>query len=203
MPRPPPLNLINIPKVERQQPLPQKHDYARLLGFRILPDDAKSNLAHIIALMAASKGVVQGHTAQRVAAELERCAKRLRREQKTGRPDMRVRRLLADPRFGLDVDSFNHLQPFTSASTATLLAAVEARQREVAEMSRINPLWGALVLAAGIARELFLHYATGIVRNQPSACWDFILAMLDDAGFPTEALHDHPERLTSRRGPLR
>jgi hypothetical protein len=191
MPRPSPLNLISIPKIERQQPLPQKHNYARLLGFPILPDDATSNLAHTIALMAATKDVVPGHTAQRVAAELKRCAKRLRREQQTGRQDERVRRLLADPHFGLDIESFNLLQPLTAAPAAKLLAAVEARQREVAQMSRINPQWGALVTAAAVARELFLHYATGSVRNQQGACWQFILAMLDDAGFPTEALHDH------------
>lgn len=204
MPRePPPLNLIDVPKVERQQPLLEKHNYARLLGFFALSADLKSNLAHIIALMAATKGVVKGHTAKRVAAGLKRCAKRLRREQKTGRPDAQVRRLLSDERFGLDIESFIRLQPLTRASTATLLAAVEARQQEVARLSRINPQWGNLVTAAALARELFLHCATDTVRNKPGACWDFILAMLDDAGFPTEALHEHPERLTSLLGPLR
>jgi hypothetical protein len=203
MPRPSPLNLISIPKIEQQQPLPQKHNYARLLGFLTLPDDVKSNLAHIIALMVATKDVVPGHTAQRVAAELKRCAKKLRREQQTGRPDARIRRLLADPHFGLDIESFNLLQPLTAAPTAKLLAAVEARQRQVAQMRRINPQWGALVTAAAVARDLFLHYATGSVRNQPGACWRFVLGMLDDAAFPIEALHEHPERLTSLLGPLR
>jgi hypothetical protein len=114
---PPPLNLISIPKIEQQQPLPQKYNYACLLGFLTLPDDVKSNVAHIIAIMVATKDVVQGHTAQRVAAELKRCAKKLRREQQTGRPDARVRRLLADPHFGLDMESFDLLQPLTAAPT--------------------------------------------------------------------------------------
>lgn len=199
MPRPSPLSLIRVPKINPNQPLPRKHDYAHLLGFRVLPKAVSDELAHIIPLLRATQGLVRGHTPKRVAAELKRCKRKLRGEQRNGHPDKHLRRMLSDPHWGLDFESFERLAPLAAAPTSELLAAVEARHREVERLPRINPQWGTLVSAAAVAQALFRILAQD-VRDQPGACWHFVLAMLDDAGFPTEGLHQHPERLTSLLG---
>jgi hypothetical protein len=55
---------------------------------------------------------------------------------------------------------------------------------------------GVLATAAAAAQELFTLLAQDSVRDQPGARRRFALAILDDTGFPTEGLHQHPERLT-------
>jgi hypothetical protein len=171
------------------------HDFAGLLGFSRLTDDIESELAHVFALMRATPCVVTGLTRQRVAAELKRCAKKLRREQITGRPDSRVRRLLADPSFGLGTETFLGLVPLTAAPTSELLAAVEAHRLELGRLPRVSPQRQALESAAGAALCLFLACAADSVRNEPGAWWRFVLAALDATGFPTVKLYEHPESL--------
>jgi hypothetical protein len=195
MPRPSPLRLISIPQIEREQPLPQKHDYAGLLGFSRLLNGAAAELRHVIALMGATPSVVAGLTRQREAEELKRCAKNLRREQRTGCPNTHVRRLLADPRFGLGTETFLRLSSLTAAPTSELLAAVEACRREVERLPRINPQRQARESAGGSALWFFLVYAADSIRDEPGAWWRFVLAALDEAGFPTEKLYQHPESL--------
>jgi hypothetical protein len=190
MPRPPPLKLISIPQIERRQVLSQKHDYAGSLGFSRLPDNIAGELAHWIALARVTPSFVKGLTRQRVTAELKRCAKKLRR----GR-DMEVRQKLTNPAFGFDTRTFLRLQPLLAAPTAQLLAAIEARQRDVERLPRIDPQREALESAGGVATWFFMVYATDSVRDESAAWWRFVLYFLDDAGFPTEMLYQHPESL--------
>jgi len=190
MPRPPPLEPITIPQVEREQPLPRKHDYAGLLGFSRLRDNIARELAHCIALARTSRSIVVGLTRQRVADELKRCAKKLRR-----RPNMGVRQKLANPALGLDTETFLRLKPLMAAPTDELLAAIEARAQEVALEKQVDPQRQALESAGGAATLLFMDYAADCVRDEPAVWWQFVLAFLADATFPTEMLHQHPESL--------
>jgi hypothetical protein len=190
MPRPPPLRIISIPQIERRQTLPQTHDYAGLLGFSRLPDNIARELAHCIALSRRSRSIVVGLTRQRVADELKRCAKKLRR-----RPNMQVCQKLANPAFGLDTETFLLLEPLAAAPTDKLLAAIEARQQAVARLPQVDPQREALESAGGAATWLFMLYAADSVRDEPTIWWRFVLAFLDDAEFPTEMLCQHPESL--------
>lgn len=193
--RPPPLRLIEIPQIERRQPLPQSHDWAGLLGFSKLSDGVARELADVVALMRTTPSLVVGLTRQREAAELKRCAKKLRRERRTGRPNIDIRLRLADPRLGFRTETFARLGPLTAAPTPELLAAVEARRREVEREPRINPQTEARKSAGGGALWFFLVHAAESVRDEPRAWWCFVLAALDEAGFPTEKLYEHPESL--------
>jgi hypothetical protein len=195
MPRPPPLTLISIPQVERRQPLPQKHDHAGLLGFSKLPANVAGELAHNIALARVTRSAVKGLTRQREVAELKRCAKKLRREQRIGRPDTHLRQLLTNPRLGLRTETIERLAPLTAAPTSVLLAAVEACRRDVERLPRVNPQREARESAGATAVWIFLVRAADDVRNEPGAWWPFVLAFLDDASFPTEKLYQHPENL--------
>jgi hypothetical protein len=195
MPRPAPLRLIGIPQVERGQRLSQTHDFAGLLGFATFPDGVADELARVFALMRKTSSVVVGLTRKRQAGELKRCAKKLRREQRTGRLNIKIRQLLADARLGLDTESFLHLEPLTAAPTAELLAAVEACQRKLERLPPINPQRQARESAGGAALWFFLVYAADNVRDEPGAWWRFVLAALDANGFPTVKLYEHPESL--------
>jgi hypothetical protein len=195
MPRPSPLGLINIPQIEREQPLSQMHDFAGLLGFSGLSKDVVKNLAHCIALARETLSAVAGLTRQRISAELKRCAKKLRREQQTGQANTELRRLLADERLGLDTESFSRLAPLWAAPASELLAAVEARQREVDRLPRVSPQRQALESASCVALWFFQVYAADTIRDEPDAWWHFVRAFLDAAGFPTEMLYQHPESL--------
>jgi len=194
MPRTPPLTLIRVPPVERQQPLSQKHNHAGLLGFSKLPQNVADELGHCIALAQVTSSAVKGLTRHREAAELKRCAKKLRREQ-PGRPNMHLRRKLANPYFGWRTDTIMRLAPLANAPTSELLAAVEACQREVEQLPPVNPQREARESAGATALWLFLNRAADDVRNEPGAWWRFVLAFLDDAWFPTEKLYQHPEDL--------
>lgn len=195
MPRPAPLRLISIPQVEREQRLSQLHDFAGLLGFATFPDGVAGELAHIFALMRETSSVVVGLTRKRQAAELKRCAKKLRREQRTGRLNMGIRQLLADPRLRLDTETFLRREPLTAAPTSQLLAAVEACQRKLERQPRIDSQRQARESAGGAALWFFLVYAADRVCDEPGAWWRFVLAALDANGFPTAKLYEHPEDL--------
>jgi hypothetical protein len=194
MPRPAPLKLISIPQIGQQQVLPQKHDYAGLLGHPRLPDHIARELAHNIALARVTPALVVGLTLRREAAELKRCAKKLRH----GR-DMEVRQKLANPAFGFSTETLLHLQPLIAAPSAELLAGVEACQREaerkVKRRPQADPQRQALESAGGAATVFFLAFAEDSVRDEPAIWWRFVLAFLDDAEFPTEMLYQHPESL--------
>jgi hypothetical protein len=194
MPRPSPLTLIDIPQVEPKQPLSQMHDFASLLGLSKLPDEVARELAHCIAQARETPALVAGLTRQRQAAELKRIAKKLRRER-PGHPEIKVRQLLADPRFGFDTEIFSRLAPLASAPTAVLLAEVEACRREIAGLPRLSPQRGAGTSAGGTAVWFFLTYAAAEAVSDPNAWWQFVLAFLDTASFPTEKLYQHPEDL--------
>jgi hypothetical protein len=195
MPRPPPLGLINVPQIARGQPLSQAHDFAGLLGFSKFPDGVAEELAHSIALARATPAAVTGLTRKRIAAELKRYAKKLRQELLTGQHNAYLRRQLAEARFGWGIESFPHLAALAAAPTAKLLAAVEQRQREINELPQVSPQRQALESAGGIALWLFVVYAADSIRDVPGAWWDFVLAFLDAAEFPTEKLRQHPESL--------
>jgi hypothetical protein len=145
-------------------------------------------------LARATSPLVVGLTLRRVAAELKRYAKKLRR----GR-DMEVRQKLANPAFGFDTETFLRLKPLIAAPTAELLAAVEVRQREIEReieaLPQADPQRQALVSAGVVATWLFLVHAEDNVRDKPAIWWRFVLAFLDDAKFPTDMLHEHPESL--------
>ena len=195
MPRPPPLRLISIPQVEREQRMSRLHDFAGLLGFATFPDGVAGELAHVFALMRETPSVVVGLRRKRQAAGLKHCAKKLRREQRTGRLNMGLRQLLADPRLGLDTETFLRLAPLTASPTSQLLAAVETCQRRLERQPRINPQRQARESAAGTALWFFLLCAADSVRDAPGAWWRFVLAALDANGFPTVKLYEHPEDL--------
>jgi len=136
MPRPPPLRLISIPQVEREQRLSRLHDFAGLLGFATFPDGVAGELAHVFALMRETPSVVVGLRRKRQAAGLKHCAKKLRREQRTGRLNMGLRQLLADPRLGLDTETFLRLAPLTASPTSQLLAADQSATASPGERCR-------------------------------------------------------------------
>jgi hypothetical protein len=192
MPRPPPLEPITIPQVERRQQLSrkQKRDYAGLLGFSRLTDDIAAELAHWIACARTTRSIVVGLTRQRVVDELKRCAKKLRRG-----PNMRVRQKLANPALGLDTETFLRLKPLMAAPTDELLAAIEARAQELELEKQVDPQRQALESAGGTATWLFMSYAADNVRDEPAVWWRFVLAFLNDATFPTGMLYPHPESL--------
>jgi hypothetical protein len=195
MPRPAPLKPTNIPQVERKQRLSQLHDFAGLLGFATLPDDVADELAHTFALMRVSLPLVAGLTRKRCAAELKRCAKGLRREQRTGRLNVALRERLADPRLGFDTDTFLRLEPLTAAPTSELLAAVETHRLELTRLPQVSPQRQARESAGGVALWFFMVFAADGVRDEPGAWWRFVLAALDATGFPTVKLYEHPESL--------
>jgi hypothetical protein len=196
MPREPPeLTLISIPQIERGRPLSQMHDWAGLLGFSKLANEDAEELAHFIALAEAGQDSVEGLTPRRIAATFKRFAKKLRWEQITGQTNASVRQRLANPRLGLDIDSFLLLAPLAGAPASQLLAAIETRQRELERMLRRSPQRDALESAGGAAVLFFLVHGADNVRDEPGAWWRFVLAFLDGAGFPTEKLRQHPESL--------
>jgi hypothetical protein len=191
MPRQPPeLTLISIPRIERGKSLSQMYDFAGLLGFSKLRDDVAGELSHIIALAEAGADAVEGLTPRKRAATFKRYAKKLRREQMTGRSNSSVRLLLSDPRLGLDTETFLLLEPLAAAPVTELLAAVEARQRDLDRQSRTSPQREALVSAGGAAVWFFLVHAGDNVRDEPGAWWRFVLAVFAVLGadkFKTEA----------------
>jgi hypothetical protein len=196
MPREPPeLTLVSIPQIERGRPLSQMHDWPGLLGFSRLENEVAEELAHFIGFTEAAPAAVEGLTPRRTAATFKRFAKKLRWEQITGQTNTSVRQRLANPRLGLDIDSFLRLAPLAGAPASQLLAAIETRQRELEQMPRRSPQRDALESAGGAAVWFFLVHAATSVRDEPGAWWKFALAMLDAAGFPTEKLHQHPESL--------
>ena len=196
MPREPPeLTLISIPQIERGRPLSQMHDWAGLLGFSKLANEDAEELAHFIGLAEAAPDAVKGLTPRRTAATLRRFAKKLRWEQITGQTNTSVRQKLANPSLGLDINSFLLLAPLAGAPAAQLLAAIEARQRELERLPRRSPQRDALESAGGAAVWFFLVHAADSVRDEPGGWWRFVVAFLDVAGFPTEKLHQHPESL--------
>jgi hypothetical protein len=194
MPRPPPLTLIDIPQVERNQPLSQMHDWAGLLGFSKLSDEIAKDIAHAMALARETPAVVAGLTLRRQADQLKRFGKALRRER-PGHSEFKVRQLLADPRFGFDTKIFLRLLPLVGAPTAVLLAEVEACRREIADLPRLSPQRGARMSAGGAAVWIFLNYASAEAIADSSAWWQFVLAFLDACDFPTDKLYQHPEDL--------
>jgi hypothetical protein len=172
------------------------YDWAGLFGFSKLPDGPLSgDLTHSIELAKATPAAVAGLTWPRRAKELKRWEKKLRREQRTGRRDMNLRRLIATPQLGLDSETFHRLAPLANAPTDVLLAAVETRRRELERLPRISPQRAAIEGAGGVAVCLFLIYAADSFCEEPGAWWRFVLAFLDAAGFPTEKLRQHPESL--------
>ena len=201
MPRPPPLGLISIPKIERKQPLSQMRDWAALLGFSKLANEVAEELAHAIALARVTSPfndtptIVAGLTRRRRIAGLKCFAKKLHREQQTGVRNEYLRRLMADPRLGLDTVTFLHLEPLTAAPASELLAAVETRMRELERERDFDAQHEALESAGGAALWFFLVCAADGVRDEMAAWWRFVLAFLRTAGFPTEGLYQHPERL--------
>jgi hypothetical protein len=210
MPRTPPLKPISIPQVAREQRLSQLHDFADLLGFKTFPDGVADELARVFAVMRETTSAVVGLTRKRQAAELKRYAKKLRREQQTGRRNIKIRQQLADAHLhltifksapevgapcGLDIETLVRLGPLTAAPTAELLAAVEACQRRLEQLPRINPQRQARESAGGAALWAFLVYATDSKREEQGAWWRFVLDALDATGFPTAKLYEHPEDL--------
>jgi hypothetical protein len=191
----PELTLIRIPTIARKQPLSQMHDWAGLLGFSRLPNEDAENLAHFIALARVTPSAVVGLTRRRWIAQLKRWAKKLRHEQRTGVRNEYLRRLMADPSLGLNTMTFFRLAPLAAAPASELLAAVETRRRELELEPDTDPQHDSLISAGGVALLFFLVYAATSVRDEPGACWLFVLAFLDAAAFPTEGLYQHPERL--------
>jgi hypothetical protein len=191
----PELTLIDIPQIKRKKPLSQMYDWAALLGFSRLENEHAEELSHVIALAEAGPRVVAGLGRKRTAATLKRFAKKLRREQLTGRPNLDVRRLFAEERLGLDTDTFLRLAPLAGAPGSQLLAAIETRHGELERLPRRSPQRDALESAGGAAVLFFLVRAGDNVRDEPGAWWKFVLAVLAAAGFPTEKLHQHPESL--------
>jgi hypothetical protein len=194
MPRPPPLTLVDIPQVDRNQPLSQMYDWAGLLGLASLPDEAAREMALAIALAREALARVLGLTLRRQADQLKRFGKALRRER-PGHPEIKVRQLLATPNFGWDVEIYERLAPLAGAPTAVLAAEVESCRRHLIGMREVDPQFRALVSAGGVATTFFLTYAADDISNKPDAWWKFVLAFLDTADFKTEALREHPERL--------
>jgi hypothetical protein len=196
MPRQLPLDEpIAIPQIERGRQALRRDDFPELLGFSGFPDGVASELANLVATMRPTSSVVVSLTRQREALDLKRIAKKLRREQQTGRPNIELRQRLANPHVGWRTETFMRLAPLAAVPTADLLAAVEARRREVERLPRVNPQTEARESAAGAALFFFLVYAAPNVRDEPGAWWRFVLAALDEAGFPTAKLYQHPERL--------
>ena len=106
-----------------------------------------------------------------------------------------MRQRLANPRLGLDIDSFLLLAPLAGAPAPQLLAAIETVQQKLERQPRTSPQREALESAGGAAVWFFLNRAGDNVRDEPGAWWKFVLAFLDAAKFETEALYQHPERL--------
>jgi hypothetical protein len=208
MPRNRPLKPRIIPQIERPQALSQlspseRDDFARLLGFSKLADNVASELLHFIVLAKATRPAVAGLTRQSRAAELKRWEKKLRKEQQTGRPNVRLRQLIADPRLGLDIETFLELAPLVAAPSSQLLAAVEACRRKIAGLPRVNPQSEARLSAGGVAVWFFLLFSADDVRDEAGAWWRFVLAFLEAAAFPTVKLHQHAETLRPQLDTLR
>jgi hypothetical protein len=157
---PPELTLIDIPQIKRGKPLSQMHDWAALLGFSRLENDVAEELSHDIALAEAGPDVVAGLGRKRTAATLKCYAKKLRREQITGHPNTSVRQRLANPRLGLDTETFQRLAPLAGAPASQLLAAIETRQKELETQPRKSPQREVLKSAGGAA-VLFFWFAPG------------------------------------------
>jgi hypothetical protein len=191
----PELTLITVPKIAREQPLSQMHDWAGLLGFSKLANEDAEDLAHFVALARVTPSAVVGLTRRRGIAQLKRWAKKLRHEQRTGVRNEYLRRLMTDPSLGLDTVTFLRLAPLVAAPASELAAAVETRTRELELEPDTDPQHEALVSAGGVALLFFLVCAANSVRDEPGAWWRFALAFLDAAGLPTDGLYQHPERL--------
>jgi hypothetical protein len=161
----------------------------------MLANEDAEDLVHFIALARVTPSAVVGLTRRRWIAQLKRWAKKLRHEQRTGVRNEYLRRLMADPSLGLDTVTFFRLAPLATAPASELADAIEARIRELELEPDADPQHDALVSAGGVALLFFLVYAATTVRDEPGACWRFVLAFLDAAAFPTEGLYQHPERL--------
>jgi hypothetical protein len=198
MPRKSPLKPKNIPQIERKQALSQlsqteRDAFAGLLGFSKLADNVTGELAHCIALAKTMTQAVAGLTRQSRVAELKRWEKKLRKEQQTGRPNARLRQLIANPRLGLDTETFLRLAPLASAPSSQLLAAVEACRGEIERLPRVSPQREARESAGGVAVWFFLIYSADNIRDEAGAWWRFVLAFLKAGGLPTVKLHQIPK----------
>jgi hypothetical protein len=137
-----------------------------------------------------------------MSAELARIAKEQRRIQRTRRRRDGILDPLTDPRFGLDVESFDKLDP--DAPIPVLLEAIEARLGELAALpSPFDPQHELRVFYSEFALDVvWSRYANPQVRGDSAHQWRFLLEMLEAAGEGTEGLHQHPERLKRRLRPL-
>jgi hypothetical protein len=200
MPRKSPLKPRIIPQINQSQALSQLNQlpmdvFADLLGFSKLADNVTAQLADFIARAKTTTSAVTGLTRQARVAELKRWEKKLRKDQQTGRPNPRLRQLIANPRIGLDTETFVQLAPLAATPSSQLLAAVEACRREIERLPRVNPQREARQSAGGAAVWFFLIYSADSIRDEPGAWWRFVLVFLKAAGLPTVKLEQHPETL--------
>jgi hypothetical protein len=174
--------------------------FAKLLGLDALPDACVDGIAFLIAAHQASRKLVKGHTAARVAAALHRTEGRLKR----GHNGLEMRREITDPQFGLDVETFTRLQGVIGDPEVPLdrkLGAIEARRREIEALPEVDARYGLRVVLA--AQALVWIWRLFAVRHDDGTRqWQFVLAVLDAAGEGTEGVRKNPGRLRRDVGRL-
>jgi hypothetical protein len=183
-----------------------------LLGLDALPDACVHAISWMIAVHNASRAFQRGgevcekrrretgHTPAKWAAALRRVESRMRR----GDDGPETTRVITDPLFGVDEETFTRLQGIVYDSEVPLdrrLDAIDTRRRELEALPEVDALYGLRV--ALVAHALVLIWGVFAVRRDDTERqWQFALAILEAAGEGTEGVRQHPERLRRDLGRL-
>jgi len=178
--------------------------FARLLGLDVLPDACVRAIAWLIAAHIASRNQMKviarngeprsiGHTPAKWAAALRRVESHMRR----GDDGPEITRVITDPLFGVDVETFTRLQGIIGDPEVPLdhrLAALEARRRELEALPEVDALYGLRVVLVALAL-VCVWYLFAVRRDDTARQWHFLLAILEAAGEGSKGLREHPGRL--------
>ena len=194
-----PLEHYDLPRIV-PRPLSQAYDWAKLLGWDLLPDWIAATLTDFRARMPVTQRIVAGYTPGRVEADMRRIGRDLRRDGRNGWRATEARQKVADPST-LPWDFHERLAPLAGRPADELREAVEAVGREIAALPPTNPQWEHAFGTAACLIGIYFATANPASRSDAGA-WKFVLAMFDSVGLPNGGLRRNPRRLRNSLRPL-
>jgi len=180
-----------------------RKNFARLLGPDMLSDECVRAIAWVIASHKTSLEYMRrakGHTPAKWAAALRRVETQMHR----GHDGPEITRMITDPLFGADVETFERLRGIVGDPEVPLevrLTAIEIRRHELEALDEVDALYGLRVVLVAYALVL-IWYNFAVNRTDTVRQWKFVLAILEAAGEGTAGLREHPERLKRDVGRL-
>jgi hypothetical protein len=213
MPRPSPPTRKSLPEIRlRRLDRTERRHFAWLLGLDALPDACVHAISWMIAVHNASRAYQRGgevsqkrrretgHTPAKWAAALRRVESRMRR----GDDGPETTRVITDPLFGADEETFTRLQGIVCDPEVPLdhrLDAIETRRRELEALPEVDALYGLRVVLVAYALVLIWD-VFAVRRDDTERQWQFALAILEAAGEGTEGVRKNPKRLKRELGRL-